>query len=144
MITSATKAEFTAFLTTYGYTVDGISGDSAPLLALSHIYLQTLPWCDSEQGDHASIKTAQCFIAYAMSAEGGGFNPSARIDGLVVKSKAVGTLEKEFMFNENVDSGSSSISLLKSLPIAYGMLSPFLCESQTVDADTHQAAVYVV
>lgn len=141
MLTSATEADFTAFLTTYGYTV---ASNAVPLLARSFVYLQTLPWCSSDQDDHASINLAQCFIAYAMSAEGGAFNPTARVDGLVVKRKKVDVLEQEFMFNDNIDNGTSSISLLKSYPIAYGLLLPFLCETPQLSADSHRASVYVV
>ena len=141
MINSATEEEFRSFLTTYGYAV---ASDVAPLLALSLVFLNTLPWCSDDQGDHDNIKLAQNFIAYGMSAEGGGFNPSARVSGVVVKRQEVDVLEQEFMFNESVNQGSSSLDQLKGFPIAYGLLSQFLCEGVELTADTHRAAVYVV
>lgn len=141
MIDSATEADFTAFLAKYGYTV---AADAGPLLALSYAFISTLPWCDSDQENHASITEAQCFIARAMSEEGGAFDPSARASGLVVKREKADSLEQEYMFNESVNQGADSLSLLKSLAIPYGLLQPFLCETATVTADTHRAAVFVI
>lgn len=141
MLTSATEAEFSAFLTANGFSV---ASDVSPLLALSLVFLNTLPWCDSNQADHANIKMAQSFIAYAMSAEGGSFNPAARVSGLHVKRREVDVLEQEFMVNESVNQGSSSIDLLKSFPIAYGLLSQFLCEGEQLTEGSHRASVYVV
>lgn len=143
MLTSATEAEFTAFQATYGYTV---KSDAAPLLALSFALLQSLPWCEGKDEDHASINLAQCFIAWSMSPEGGGFNPAAQVDSLVVKREKVSSLEQEFMFNPNLGSGSSAIDQVKKFPIAYGLLSPFICEGEVVDAakPIHKASVFVV
>lgn len=141
MLTSATEAEFNAFLATHGYTV---SSGVPPLLALSLAFMNALSWCNPEQEDTEQTKIAQLFIAYAMSAEGGGFNPAARAESLVTRSESVGSLKEEFMFNDSVDLGTTTVSLIKSLPIPYGLLHPLLCDIQEITADNHRASVYVV
>ena len=141
MLTSATEAEFTAFLTTREYDVAGSVG---PLLVQSLDYLETLPWCDSEQESTDAIKKAQLYIAYAMSTEGGGFNPAERASALVTKVEDLKGLKEEFMFNESVDLGSSSLSQLKSLSIPYGLLFPYMCSRNEITEGNHRASVFVV
>ena len=138
MLTSATEAEFTDFLTRYGYAV---AQDTGPLLALSELFMMTLPWCDDAQESTAATTAAQCFIAYAMSAEGGAFNPAGIANTQNVKSQKVDTLEKEFFAADSALSGTDAMSLLKRLPVAYGLLSSLLCET---DSSTHKTAVFVV
>ncbi len=141
MLTSATETEFTAFLSTYGYTV---AQNSASLLALSFLYLNTLPFCDADQDSTNTITTAQCLIAYNMSTEGGAWNPVAQVERQGIKSKKVDTLEKEFFEAAGDLAGTDAMSLLRSLPMAYALLSPYLCATPVVSADSHQASVWVV
>lgn len=138
MLTSATKDEFTAFQTTYGYSV---ASDARPLLALSLAFLKTLPWCDKDQGDDDLIKSAQLFIAYAMSAEGGSFDPTARTSGVTVSKEEVDVLEIEYKVNESLPEANDSLGLLKSFPMIYALIAPLLCE--TPADDSHIASVFV-
>lgn len=147
MLTSATQAEFTAFLTTYGYTV---AANAAPLLALSMAFLNTLPWCDdadlADTDNIDAIKQAQLFIAYAMSVEGGGFNPTTQASNIYVSKEKVGPLEQEFDIDDSAGNNNSgnSIGLLKNMPLIHGLISSLLCEPVELTADSHRSAVFVV
>lgn len=140
MLTSATEAEFTTFLATYGYTV---AADAGPLLALSFVFLSTLPWRDAAQESTPVITDAQCFVAYSMSAEGGRFNPSAKVDNVFLTKKKVETLEQQFEVNESL-TGTDAMSLLRSLPMAYGLLGEHLSEAPVLTSETHRAGVFWV
>lgn len=143
-LTSASVTDFDAFLSQYGYTV---SGDKAQLLALSFAFLRSLPFCDSDQATNADIIEAQGFIAYAMSVEGGGFNPAGMVDNRTLTKEGIGrnALVEEWEVNDAL-SGTDAYTLIKRLPIAYGLLSQYLCGVDT-NADgstTHIASVFVV
>lgn len=119
---SATEEQFTAFLTKYGYIVDG---DTSPLLALSHAFLLTLPL--SESADSERVVEAQCFIAYAISENGGGFNPAAIAEAKTLVKSGLGrsAIVDEWKINELL-SGTDPLSLLRSIPLAYGLLKEYL------------------
>ena len=123
-LTSATESEFADFLTKYGFTL--ASGEQAPL-ALSFAFLSTLPFCTDVE-DNAAIREAQCFIAFAMTSQGGAFNPAAMREPktLVKKGLGRGAITKEWEVNSEL-SGVDATSALKTLPIAYGILKPYLC-----------------
>ena len=127
-ITAATSEQFDAFLTTYGYTVE--VGEKARLLALSLSFLSTIELCADGETDQA-----QCFIAYAMSAKGGGFNPVAVADDKTLTKKGIGrsAVLKEWEVNDDL-SGTDSLSMLKRIPMAYGLLKPLLCVGSSGDA----------
>ena len=141
MLTTATEAQFTEFLDNYGYAV---ASDSGPLLALAFTFVKSLPFCDAEQADTPEILEAQCFIAYAMSSEGGGFDPSRQLDARVVTKTKLEGLERQFEVNEAVGTGTDSYSLLKSIPMAFSLLQTLLCEIPTGSSTTHAAGVFVV
>jgi|GEM_PF-3641415 len=121
-VTAATSEQFDTFLTTYGYTVDD-DDDKARLLALSLSFLSTIELCVEGATDQA-----QCFIAYAMSANGGGFNPAAVSDDKTLTKKGVGrsAIVKEWEVNDEL-SGTDTLSMLKRIPMAYALLKPLLC-----------------
>lgn len=139
MLTSATEAEFTAFQIKYGYTV---TADPLPLLALSFSFLQTLPWKIKNQESTDSIIEAQCFIAISIYRDE--FDPSARIEDMRVTKKKVDTLEKHFEANDYLQ-GTDPVTLLRSMPIAYGLLYPYLSPSSIANGGlVHDAGVFVV
>lgn len=157
-ITSATDAEFAAFLTTFCYDV--AETERPKLLALSHIFLCSLPFCDDAELDVEKVAQAQMFLAYSMSDEGGGFNPAAfafsestadTSGGRVIeRSIGRGAIVKRFEYPDT-DSSSASIAgltpfekLQKANTIAFGLLAPFLCEHQNDDNGTGCPAVFVV
>jgi len=141
MLTSATAAEFDTFLTTYGHTV---ASSSAPLLALSFAFMNTIPWCDDADLTDPIIQQAQMFLAYAMSAEGGGFNPQTQTGNIYTTKEKVGPLEQEYKLDTTSASGKDVMGLLKTFPIIYGMLQPFICEPVELAAGDHVASVFVV
>lgn len=122
-ITAATPEQFDTFLSTYGYTVE--DGDKSRLLALSLSFLNTIDLT----GDGETYE-AQCFIAYAMSPAGGGFNPATLSDNKTLTKKGLGrsAVVKEWEVNSEL-SGSDSVSLLKRIPMAYGLLKPMLSQA---------------
>lgn len=123
-IVSATIEQFTAFLTKYGYE---IADDESALLPLSFTFLSTLPFCSSTDSDDQIIE-AQCFIAYSMSANGGGFNPAAIAEAKTLTKKGLGrgAITKEWAVNELLN-GTDPVSMLRAMPIAYGLLNGYLC-----------------
>lgn len=126
-IVSATNEQFTAFLTKYGYE---IADDESALLPLSFVFLSTLPFCSGTESD-GQITDAQCFIAYSMSSTGGGFNPAAIAEAKTLTKKGLGrgAITKEWAVNELL-SGTDPVSMLRTMPIAYGLLNNYLCESR--------------
>lgn len=120
-ITAATSEQFDTFLTDYGYTV--AAEDKSRLLALSLAFLGTIDLC--QEGE---THVAQCFIAYAMSAAGGGFNPAAVADDKTLVAKGLGrnAISKEWQVNDSL-TGTDPVTLLKRVPMAYGLLRPLLC-----------------
>jgi len=124
-ITAATPEQFDAFLSGYDYTVEPEA--KSRLLALSMQFLRTIEIC--KEGE---THEAQCEIAYRMSEEGGAFNPGAVSDGKSLIKKGLGrnAVVKEWEVNEEL-SGTDAISMLKRLPMAYGMLKPLLCQNQS-------------
>lgn len=121
-ITAATGEQFDTFLTGRGRTV---AEDHAVLLVRSLDFLSTIELC--QEGE---THLAQCHIAWAMSEEGDGFNPAAVFDEKTLTKKGLGrnAIVKEFVVNSEL-SGTDSISLLKRIPMAYGLLKPLLCQS---------------
>lgn len=144
-ITSATDAEFTAFLGTYSFNVP--PADISKLLALSYAFLRTIPFCeDTDATDTAfiaAIVEAQGFIAYEMS---NGFNPVARTDGRDLKRKNIGrtAIEKEWFDKDDSLKGTGPMALLKSMPLAYGLLEAYICEHQLTSIGDYSGGVYVV
>lgn len=122
IITAATPEQFDEFLTEYGYTVP--DGDKSRLLALSLSFLGTLDMC-AEGETHV----AQCFIAYAMR-DGGGFDPVAVADDKTLIAKGLGrnAIAKEWQVNDSL-TGTEPLTLLKRVPMAYGLLRPLLCST---------------
>lgn len=128
-----TVAEFDAYLALRGYTV---SVDKEPLLVKAFDFMQTLDWLSDQSWRSSGYylvdprvrqaytiypahKNGQCEIAYRMSL---GVDPGAEPDQLVKREK-VDVLETEY-FGGN--SKSTGLSLLLSMPIAYGILKPHL------------------
>lgn len=126
-IVAATSEQFNDFLALYGYTVD--DGEKARLLALSLAFLSTVELC--KEGE---THEAQCFIAYAMSTNGGGFNPATVADDRVLTKKGIGSgaIVKEWDVNSEL-SGADPVSLLKRVPMAYGLLKPLMCSASGVE-----------
>jgi len=134
--TYVTVAEFDTYLTDRGYTV---TADKEPLLIKTFDFMQTLDWLEDNSFYRNSFgwfdprikyaytiypahKNGQCEIAYRMSL---GVDPGAEPDQLVKREK-VDVLETEY-FGGN--SKGSAISLLLSMPIAYGILKDHLVTS---------------
>ena len=127
-VVAATAQQFDDFLTLYGYTVPEL--DKPRLLALSLAFLNTVDICEEGPTDQA-----QCFIAYAMSANGGGFDPTAVSDGKILTKSGLG--RNAIVEEWDIDSalaGSDSISLLKRVPMAYAIIKPLLCKGATAVA----------
>lgn len=122
-LTSATVAEFDAFLLKYGWTVDE---DKEVLLALSFAFLKTLSFCVAV--DDAVIVEAQCFIAYSMSSGGGGFDPSALASDKILTEEHLGrgAIIEKYEINDLL-SGTTPLNMLRTMPLAYGTLRPYLC-----------------
>lgn len=123
-LVSATEPELTVFLAKYGYSIEE---DGTPLLALSFAFLSTLPFRDVESVDVDRVAEAQCFIAYSMSANGGGFDPSAIAEAktLIKEGLGRGAMIEEYSINTML-SGTDPISRLRSLPLAFGLLDKYL------------------
>lgn len=132
-LTSATTTEYSDFLTKYSYTDDG------DFLNLSFAFLGALPFCDGTE-DNDQIKEAQCFIAYAMGQ--GGFDPTQVVSGrtLVKEGLGRGAITEEYVINEDLI-GTDASSMLRQIPMAYILLTPYLCGSLS---PTSTAAAYVV
>ena len=122
-LVSATDAEFEAFLTERALT---ISDTETALVVKSFDFVETLSFCS--EVDAETLVKAQCFIAYAMSANGGGFSPSAIAEtkNLIEKGLGSGAIVKKWEVNEDLN-GSDPLSLLKTVPAAYGLLKNSLC-----------------
>ncbi len=120
---TATEAEFDTFLSAYGYTV---AGDKDQLLALSFAFLSTLDFC-ADEGDTVP---GQCFIAYAISEEGGGFDLVSTVDDKTLTKKGLGrgAMVKEYAINAEL-AGTDSVAMLRRMPMAYGSLRSLLCQS---------------
>lgn len=124
-LVSATEQEFADFQAKYGYTVD--AGETH-LLPLSFAFVQTLPFCADAEVDQDRFAEGQCFIAYAMSQAGGGFNPAAVAEAKTLVKKGLGrsAITKEWAVNQDLI-GTDPMSQLKSVPMAYGLLKTYLC-----------------
>jgi len=87
------------------------------------------------------------FIAYAMSDDGGGFDPAAVTDGRVVKREELGrdAIVDEYQILDDMQ-GSDPYTLLKRVPLALGLLNPYLCPGGDVSGNEgkYQPAVFVV
>ena len=121
---AATADEFDAFLTTFKYD---LIDDREKLLALSFAFIGSLPFCDGVV-QTPQITQAQLFIAYAMSEEGGSFNPAVMADNRTLIKENLGrsAIVEEFKVNDEL-MGTDPFTLLKRIPMAYGLLAPFLC-----------------
>lgn len=135
-INSITGAEFSTFLTDFCYQVD--ETEHKKILALSHSFLCSLPFCDDADIDPVKLLQAQGFIAYAMSQAGGGFNvvssQSTSVAGgrLIEKNLGRSALVKRYEYSDDSSSSSSNSSepleILKSMSkLAYGLLSGYMC-----------------
>ena len=124
-LVSATEQEFADFQLKYGYSVDA---GEAHLLPLSFAFAQTLPFCEGVEVDQDRFVEGQCFIAYAMSQAGGGFNPAAVAEAKTLVKKGLGrsAITKEWAVNQDLI-GTDPMSQLKSVPMAYGLLKTYLC-----------------
>lgn len=123
-LVSATEPELTVFLAKYGYSIEE---DATSLLALSFAFLSTLPFRDVESIDAERVAEAQCFIAYSMSANGGGFDPSAIAEAKTLTKKGLGrgAITKEWTVNELLN-GTDPVSQLRAMPLAFGLLNNYL------------------
>lgn len=126
---SAAEPELNAFLAKYGYSIEE---DATPLLALSFAFLSTLPFRDVESVDVDRVAEAQCFIAYSMSGNGGGFDPSAITEAKTLTKKGLGrgAITKEWAVNELLN-GTDPISQLRAMPLAFGLLNNYLSYGNT-------------
>lgn len=120
----ATDADFAEFLTKFGYSVDA----ETHLLPLAAAFISTLPFCDDAVIDDAKIIEAQCFVAYSISANGGGFDPAALVAAKTLTKSGLGrgAIVDEWKVNESL-MGTDPMSLLKSMPLVYGMLRSYMC-----------------
>ena len=122
---SATDAEFTAFLTERNLT---IADTETALVVKSFDFVETLSFCSEPDAD--VLVKAQCFIAYAMSANGGGFNPSAIAESRTLIEKGLGSGAIVKKWSENAELiGTDPKTLLKTVPSAYGLLKGYLCSN---------------
>lgn len=130
-VTPATDTQLDDFLALYGYTIP--NADKTVLLARSLALLNTVQIC--QEGD---TYVAQCFIAYAMSAEGGGLNPTALLESKTLTKKGLGrnAIVKEWDVNTEL-SGTNTIAILKRIPMAYAILEPLLCQNQTTSSSSN-------
>lgn len=142
-LVSATQEQYTAFRAKYCYKI--AAGDEA-LLPLSFAFLSCLPFCEGVVQTE-EITEAQMFIAFAMSSAGGGFDPAAIVDEKILVTRELGreAIVREYELREGM-TGTDSISLLRRMPVAYGLLSKHLCPD-VIEADgtrPFQAGAYVV
>lgn len=123
---AATQEQFAEFLSRYGYPDP--SESVLPLLAMSFAFTRTLPFCSDQEVNADVLVEAQCFIAYSISAAGGGFSPNAVADARIKVEEGLGrtALVDKWKVNEQLI-GTEPIDLLKKLPLAYGLLKGFLC-----------------
>lgn len=135
-INSITGAEFKTFLTDFCYQVD--ETEHKRILALSHSFLCSLPFCEDAEVDPDKLLQAQGLIAYALSTAGGGFNivssPSTASAGgrLIERSIGRNALVRKFEYSDDSSSSSSNSSepleILKAMSkLAYGLLSGYMC-----------------
>ncbi len=124
-LTPATELEFTTFLAKYGYSV---TEDKEILLARSFAFLDSLPFCDDVDLDADVVVEGQCFLAYAMSTEGGLFDPFAIADPKTLIEKGIGrnAVSKKWQVNDDLND-HTPISNLKTVPMAFGVLKNYMC-----------------
>lgn len=151
-IDSITNADFETFLS--DTCLQGVSEtEYKQLLALSHSFLCSLPFCEDAEIDPAKLLQAQGFIAYAMSQAGGGFNvvssQSTSVAGgrLIEKNLGRSALVKRYEYSDDSSSsggsGSEPLDVLKAMSkLAYGLLSGYMCP----DGETgcHPLAMFAV
>ena len=123
-LVSATTTEFAAFLTQFGYSV---AETHDPLIELSFVMLKTIPFYDVDDVPVATVVQAQCFIAYAMSAEGGGFDAAAIAEAreLIEKGLGRGALRKKWQVDQSLN-GTHPVHKLRLIPLAYGLLKDYI------------------
>lgn len=140
-LVAATEGEYTTFRTKYGRTI--ADGEEA-FLPLSFAFLSTLPFCAGDAVEQtAAITEAQCFIAYAMSANGGGFDPTLMGDAKTLIKKNLGrsAIVKEYEINAQLV-GTDPMSMLRKIPMALALLDSVLCPVPV--AGESAAGVFVV
>lgn len=138
-IANASAQDYATFQSTYGYTPT--VNDSA-YLALAFAFMGALPFCDGvEQSD--AITQAQFFIAQSIST--GAFNPAAVVDTRILVEDSIGRnaiTEKWDVVNEDLIS-ADPLTILKTMPIAYALLSGSMCPVADVSS-TCVPTIYVV
>ena len=124
-VTAVTTEQFSAFLDRYGFATT----DETHPLPLAYMFMKTLPFCDNAVVDDETMVEAQCFIAYSISITGGGFNPAAIAEAKTLTKSGLGrsAIVDEWKVNEALI-GTDPVSLLKSLPLAYGLLKSYICD----------------
>jgi len=124
-VTPSTLAQFDQFLTDFGYTV---AENKDVLLKRSFSFLSTVKLCKPVPDE--IIVQAHNYIAYSMSAEGGGFNPFGVAEEKMLTKKGLGrgAIVKEWDVDKSL-SGSDSISKIKRLGVVYELLKDYLCGS---------------
>lgn len=140
----ATETEYQAFLDKFGFSIASCDLKHLPL---SFAFLSSLPFCDDDPAQTPQITEAQLFIAYSMSNGGGGFNPTAIAGDRILIKEELGreAIVEEYQVNELL-SGTDPMSLLRSMPMAFGLLSKYLCPvAVTEDGEApFQAGIFVV
>lgn len=139
MLSAITQEKFTAWQAKYGFT---IAGDEVAPLALANAFVNALPLCD-DAVDTDSSDDGQAFIAYAMTTGGGNFNPAAIVSNQAVKREKVDSIEIEYQSNALTDADNSPLALLQTIPMAYGLLAPSICEN-AADLGLKQMGAFVV
>ena len=95
--------------------------------------MKTLPFCDDAEIDPDVIVQAHNALAYAMGT--GQFDPFAVADSRTLKRREIGrrSIVREWEINDKLNEqigGTDPMSLLRSLPFAFGLLNQYMCEHQ--------------
>ena len=123
-LTTATTAELDSFIVDYNIeTIDDAAKPS--LLKLSFAFLGTVKFCSDV--DTGVFVQAQCFVIKAISE---GFSPSGVVDSKTLVGKGLGrsAIVKKWEVNKDLV-GTDSISMIKTIPMAYNLLKQFMCNS---------------
>ena len=124
----ATVTEFDAWLTKFNYSVE--PADKPFLLALANTFVKTVDFCSGTAED---LIEGQLFLAYGM---GNGFDPVSVTDGKDLVEKGIGrnAIVKRWEINA-ATAGTDAVPMLRRVPMAYNLLSPFICSASLVVAD---------
>ena len=107
-----------------------VVGDKSNLLANSYSFLKTLSFCP--EPEQTIFAEAQYFLVRSLD-DGADLFGTVENKVLVEKGLGKGSIVKKWKENEAL-SGTESISKLKTFPMSYNLLKPYLCNDSPLPA----------